>query len=184
MKIKTVCNCCNREIEKDHWNVIENKPLYCSRRCSNIKSNSRWDNYISKNERGVCEKCGNRRDVRNKSKLCQLCLNVERKTKVLEMTIGELKEKHKLKIGKWYSAEIRNHCRNHNVELTKLPCQKCGYDKHVELCHIKPVNTFGDDITIREVNNPSNIIVLCPNHHWEFDNGVLTLQEIGGRSGS
>jgi hypothetical protein len=30
-----------------------------------------------------------------------------------------------------------------------------------------------------QVNDPSNVLLLCPNHHWEFDNGKLSLDQIG-----
>ena len=50
-------------------------------------------------------------------------------------------------------------------------CAKCGYDKHVELCHIKDIANFDDDSLLSEVNSRNNIIQLCPNCHWEFDNG-------------
>lgn len=184
MKIKITCNHCKTEIEKDHWLIKPNRQSYCSRKCSNAKSNSKWNNYISKNDSCVCVECGRKRDYRNKTELCQLCLIQRQKSKVLDSTIGELRKKHKQKFGKWYSAEIRNHCRNHNVDLTFTPCQKCGYDKHVELCHIKPINSFEDSATIREINCSDNLVVLCPNHHWEFDNNCLTLGEIGSRGGT
>lgn len=54
-------------------------------------------------------------------------------------------------------------------------CAICGYDKHVEVAHIKPVSGFSDEATMREINSFSNLIGLCPNHHWEFDNGLLKL---------
>ena len=71
----------------------------------------------------------------------------------------------------------------YNKDLPKA-CQKCSYDKHVELCHIKPINSFDDSATVGEINDPKNLLVLCPNHHWEFDNGILKLEEIGRREGS
>lgn len=49
-------------------------------------------------------------------------------------------------------------------------CFKCGYDKHIEICHIKPVSQFSLESTIKEVNDTNNLILLCPNCHWEFDN--------------
>jgi len=48
-------------------------------------------------------------------------------------------------------------------------CQSCGYDKHVEICHIKPIHKFSEDTLISVVNDPSNILVLCRNCHWEHD---------------
>ena len=49
-------------------------------------------------------------------------------------------------------------------------CEQCGYDKHVEVCHIKPIQSFPSQTAIDIINDISNLIVLCPNCHWEFDN--------------
>jgi len=49
-------------------------------------------------------------------------------------------------------------------------CSNCDYDKHVETCHIKAISEFSPDSTIGEINHPDNLILLCPNCHWEFDN--------------
>ena len=55
------------------------------------------------------------------------------------------------------------------------PCESCGYDKHTEVCHITPIASFPDTALISEVNHQDNLIRLCPNCHWEHDNGLLTL---------
>lgn len=49
-------------------------------------------------------------------------------------------------------------------------CQICGYDKFVNVCHIKPRFKGGSD----EVENA---IVLCPNHHSEYDYGILEIKK-------
>lgn len=49
-------------------------------------------------------------------------------------------------------------------------CSKCGYDKHFQICHIKSISSFPDDTMLSEINNISNVVALCPNCHWEFDN--------------
>lgn len=54
-------------------------------------------------------------------------------------------------------------------------CPICGYNKHIEIAHIKAVADFDDNSTIAEINNPNNLIGLCPNHHWEYDNGILDI---------
>lgn len=46
-----------------------------------------------------------------------------------------------------------------------MKCAICGYDKHVEIAHIKPVSDFADSCTIAEINSIDNLIALCPNHH-------------------
>ena len=49
-------------------------------------------------------------------------------------------------------------------------CICCNYDKHYEVAHIKAVSDFNDDTLISEINDIDNLIALCPNHHWEYDN--------------
>lgn len=73
----------------------------------------------------------------------------------------------------WQSANssIRNHSRKVYLASNKAKeCSKCGYDKHIEICHIKQVKEFLDCATVLEINAISNLIALCPTHHWEFDN--------------
>jgi 5-methylcytosine-specific restriction protein A len=61
--------------------------------------------------------------------------------------------------------------------LRKFECQICGYSitkkdgsKYVEAAHIKPKHLRGKE-------NANNIILLCPNHHKEFDFGILEITE-------
>lgn len=54
-------------------------------------------------------------------------------------------------------------------------CSVCGYDKHFEICHIKPVSDFEDSATLKEINNIDNLVALCRNCHWEFDNKLIRL---------
>lgn len=72
-------------------------------------------------------------------------------------------------------ANIRGLNRSWNKDLLQLPCYNCGYSKHVELAHIKSLSSFPSTTTVGEVNHPANVVQLCPNCHWEFDNGLLTL---------
>lgn len=66
--------------------------------------------------------------------------------------------------------KVRAHARYvlYKEEL-KGSCEKCGYDKHVELCHIKPISSFSRDTLLSEVNRRDNVMFLCPNCHWEHD---------------
>lgn len=58
---------------------------------------------------------------------------------------------------------------------TKKECAICGYDIHVEICHIKSVSSFNSSAKLSEINDINNLIYLCPNHHYEFDNGLVKL---------
>lgn len=55
-------------------------------------------------------------------------------------------------------------------------CYICDYPTHVEICHVKPVAGFSDTSFIWEINSIGNLVALCPNHHWEFDNDHLDLE--------
>ena len=37
------------------------------------------------------------------------------------------------------------------------------------------VSDFDDSALISEINSKDNLIALCPNHHWEYDHGLLKL---------
>ena len=49
-------------------------------------------------------------------------------------------------------------------------CLVCGYSKTYEVAHIKGVSDFDNNTLISEINDISNLVALCPNHHWEYDN--------------
>lgn len=51
-------------------------------------------------------------------------------------------------------------------------CRVCGYSTHFEVCHVRPVASFPMEATLAEINAPSNLVALCPTHHWEFDHGI------------
>ena len=59
-------------------------------------------------------------------------------------------------------------------------CFICGYDKFVEIAHIKPVPEFSDESLISEINHFDNLIALCPNHHLELDNGLIKISKVNG----
>lgn len=81
------------------------------------------------------------------------------------------------------NATVRYYAGLLNADLVKRypMCQMCGYHKHVEMAHIKPISTFDDESTIEEINGETNLLILCPTHHWEFDAGILSLSEIPSR---
>lgn len=75
-----------------------------------------------------------------------------------------------------FRAIIRRHAHYvYNKNGGEQQCKICGYDKHVEVCHIKSVSSFEENDLIVEINSFENLVGLCPNHHWEFDNGHITL---------
>ena len=92
------------------------------------------------------------------------------KNKVKNRTLFDISKRKEPYTSKF--AGVRTNAKIVAKELDQR-CYICGYSKHVEVCHIKPVSSFSLDSKLSDVNHISNLIMLCPNHHWEFDNGML-----------
>ena len=89
-----------------------------------------------------------------------------------EITYGEAKEKRSYQVNSRIRELARTiYLKNH----PDLKCEICGYNKHVEIHHIRGISTFPDDTPVAEINNLNNLIGLCPNHHWEVENGLIQL---------
>jgi len=67
-------------------------------------------------------------------------------------------------------ALVRSRARTIAKDLNMTKCSLCGYNKHVEVCHKKAISSFSEDTLVSIINSPDNLIALCPNCHWEFDN--------------
>ena len=128
-----------------------------------------------------CRKCGAELPKGSTSRMS--CAACKRPTLATTLrTLGDVRNALGVK-GRhrsWLHAEVRGHNRTYNAAL-RTRCQVCGYDKHVELAHRRAINTFPDDTLLTEVNAPENNFVLCRNHHWEFDNGLLSPNDIPPR---
>lgn len=158
-----------------------NNPKFCSRSCA-----ATYTNRISPKRKLTrkCSKCSN--IVRNyRTLLCEEHWKEYQSNKTIELENRPLlyywskKSLESLHISS-KNAHIRALGRYKFKELLKLPCANCNYSKHVELCHIKPIKDFSETSSISEINSDSNIIQLCPNCHWEFDKGLLKIEEIIG----
>lgn len=173
---KTVkCQICGKDFKKNVSQIKKTKNNFCSHSCSAQYSNK---NRKKKHYCIICKKqlpftsTPNRKycskECRNKSKLNNI-------DNLLFYKKGDL-----IKERGYFNARssINKHANKTYKEYhgTKLSCKTCLYDKHVEIAHIKAVADFNDDSLISEINHINNLISLCPNHHWEYDNGLLELK--------
>lgn len=169
------CKNCGKDIY-----VANKKTLtlnhFCSKSCSAIHNNKLFP---KKKTNRVCIICGKQVKSYRHNK-CEEHWKQYKENKWKNKTIGEYRNKISVK-GKhpsWIHAAIRNFARSWLKHLTVIPCARCGYDKHVELAHIKDIIDFSDDALLSEVNAESNVIQLCPNCHWEFDNDIWKIEEV------
>ena len=115
-----------------------------------------------------------------RNKLESLGLNIEEidgtpNSELSNLTKGELFAKYT----NWIQARatIQKYAKNTYTKSHKPKyCVVCGYDKHYEVAHIKAVSVFDDNALISDIDHIDNLIALCPNHHWEYDNNNLDIQ--------
>lgn len=156
-----------------------NNPKFCSRSCSASYNNKLFPRRIWK-----CRECGLSNKRNGNSRVCLGCRKRWKSnsggvfgTKTESLTMGYIRNSSR---DKGYSVanmftRIRVSARKKLKLLGISSCYVCGYDKHWQAAHIKPVSSFGDDEYVASVNDINNLVALCPNHHWELDHGLLSL---------
>ncbi len=183
-KAQTVkCATCDIAFVKSQNQITKTNNNFCSKPCA-AKLNGKL--YKKKQRTLKCKDCDNLR--LSTQTRCETCINLfrkKRKNKIKDNKALTLKELHSRlsaqgKHPSWKNAQLRQFNRQWNKELSSDPCHSCNYILHVELCHKKPVSTFPESATLGEINDPSNIIPLCRNCHWELDHGFLMLEALTG----
>ena len=119
-------------------------PRFCSRSCS-----ASYNNKIAPKRK-------------KKDKVLKIRPSLSQTTK------GELISKSTYKSNAY--GLIRFHARKFVYQYKDKICEKCGYEKHTEVCHLIPIKDFTDNTLISSINSLENLIILCPNCHWEHDN--------------
>ena len=166
------CLNCQTKFSKKNAEIKKSPNHFCSSSCAAKINNSK---FAKRAPEGNCKSCN--KPIPSSRTYCVDCKgetkNIRGKfyynDKTLEEAIREGKKASRY-------CTIREYARKTLLKsgLEKC-CQNCGYDKHVEVCHVKSISSFDISTTIREINDLSNLIYLCPNCHWELDKGRLKL---------
>ena len=189
ISLQLICTHCGIEFQRS--GAIQRKSArrkskpFCSKICANVyrirHTFAQPRKVIS--PQSICQQCNNifdlymRKDGKYwKSRFCKMCLLIKqsRGKLITEYTKGEIMAKHK----NWTHGrgKICKHARKTYSRSSKPKiCIVCGYDRHYEVAHIKPVADFSNETLISEINHLDNLTALCPIHHWEHDNGYLIL---------
>lgn len=176
------CGHCDKEVRRTPSQICGK--VFCSQSCAAKINNQGKRRHPPRN----CKKCQKQYITTGKHKSLKLCIDCKATLFTTEqaknMSIKEYTEREsvKNKHPSWRFNHIRNFNRSWNKDLVGKPCQVCNYSVHTELAHIKAISDFPEDEKLGIINDPSNILVLCPNHHWEFDKGILLLENIPARN--
>lgn len=151
------------------------KKKFCNRKCFFRFKVERVSNVAPNQPKSKsCQRCEDEIPPPNMcKKYCDTCRYAGYKT-LDNVSKGELFSKSR----NWQSARssLRRHAYK-TYKRTRKPmiCMVCGYSKHVEIAHRRAVSDFDENALMSEINSPTNLIALCPNHHWELDNKMLSL---------
>lgn len=143
---------------------------YCSRTCSAISNNRSMPKRVKSTR---CVEC--QEPIRWGYRRCRAC---HEKLRLLEQkTLGEA-TRGRTDASRYTG--VRSHARKVFAESGRPKmCAVCGYSNHIEICHLREISTFPPETPIIVVNDLSNLAALCPNHHWELDNGLLRMGPTG-----
>lgn len=141
-------------------------PKFCSRRCAAI-----WNNQLMpkrKRQRSYCRVCGI--EVAHRRVLCD---QHNPRTEITgQTTVSDIRKRAKYQAHARIRQLARRAYRDYGLPLQ---CAVCDYSLHVEICHKLSISEFPATALVKEVNARDNLLCLCPNHHWEFDHGFLSL---------
>jgi hypothetical protein len=162
-KEERICECgCNEKFVVVH----SSKRRFLNVACSNKINKLKHGNY-KENAKRICLNCNgiNKRTTSPFcSSLCKCFYDGKQITKQFLIRRG----------GANTYDNIRHRARSIAKQIDGInKCFICGYAVHVEVCHIKDIKDFSNDVSIYEINKLSNLSMLCPNHHYEFDKGII-----------
>lgn len=158
------CVQCQKEFIKPKKEISKNN--FCSQSCSAIWTNKNYNKAKKRLPEKECNICNT--SIPRNIKTCRTC----RDDKETSLSKNILLEKGI----RFYHRTIRNKSRYKYMKSDKIKqCYICGYNKHIEVAHIKSVENFDKNSLLSEINSLDNLIALCPNHHWELDHGLLKL---------
>lgn len=149
--------------------VETSNPKFCSRSCAATFNNT----LVPKRKlepQNACQVCGKRRT--GISLKCRKCINSS--ILISNKTLHEAGMWNAPSRATWNN--VRKNARKvMSIQNVEKRCKICSFDFYVEVCHIKPISSFPLDAKISEVNDLTNLVYLCPNHHIMMDRGKLVL---------
>lgn len=137
--------------------------VFCSKSCAATYNNR------EKPKRRLTRQCKHcEATIPSKNTFCGACIKEDRhlrgprldESRTIESCMGNGSNRY---------SQIRQHARKVASQLSDRECM-CGVSDGAEVCHIRAISDFPKTATLAEVNHPDNLVFLCPNHHWAYDN--------------
>lgn len=151
--------CSNACVTRHHWSQKPSVEVFCHKCGDSIGCVPRSERY------------------QRSSRYCAACDQLVQ-ARLSKATSGRTKAELFAARKNWQSARsaiVHHAAKRFAASGRDKSCHVCGYTTHIEVAHIRPVSAFPDEAMVGEINDLSNLVALCPNHHWEFDNGLISI---------
>ena len=162
------CQECGKNFKKNNSAIKTGKGNFCTRNCAGKYNNrKRYENGQASPLKLPRPKCISNSCVneafRTRGGYCAECIKEKKHYQGSGSIILQTIEFASRRGGANRYDSIRANARHqYRDELNNPCCEKCGYNKHVELCHIIPISAFPKDTIVEIVNRRDNIVFLCP----------------------
>lgn len=155
----TICSLCKQPIPlKGRKPSTCRSMKFCNHSCSARQRNLSHPKPLQ----GACAVCN--ATISAKNKYCKPCRN---------SNATQLRLRTKSEAGRRTIAEDARYATRDREQR----CAICNYGVFVDTAHITAVKDFPGTALLIEINAPSNLVLLCPNHHREFDRGLIALPD-------
>lgn len=149
---------------------LTTNPKFCTNSCAAKYNNQHFPKSKKQVMQWICVECGV--PTTERRKYCDSCMPSQMNW--MDKSIADLSRDGHYQVYR----VVRNLARKIYKDSGRpMECVVCKYAEYVEICHIRPISSFDKRTLIREVNRLANLVALCPNHHWELDNGRLNLHD-------
>lgn len=176
-----VCKNCGKIIEvPDGINPSEiRRKQFCDSSCAASYNNKNRELAKSKkiNKEEICPICGG---IKTKqAKYCKKCSDKLKRT-VPNKTLGEYisGKKHLTSECQDIRKDAKRSLEESGRKKVCAYCKNHEFDEILEIHHIKGILQFSEDTLIKEINDPTNLVYLCPNHHAMLEKGLIDLNGV------
>ena len=140
-------------------------PKFCNNSCA-----AQYNNHLlpKRQKTKKCKKCEEK--IYSRYVYCEKCFSKWSENRNRDMTLQEAVDLYSHHARSSAFSLVRKRARAAAKKLGYGKCLRCGYHKHVEVAHIKAISSFDMSTRISVINHPANLMLLCPNCHWEYDN--------------
>lgn len=148
---------------------------FCSRTCAATYNNKARKPGDPSYYTLICKKCGKSFSSADKRiTRCGSCKHLTT-SEFGGLSLAEVKNRY----GSNWHSRIREHSRlvyRNSGQPLHCVIPTCEYTHYFEVAHLIAIESFSGSDTVLQMNNPANLLALCPNHHKDYDLGYLIFE--------